>query len=106
MRRVRQSTAEPVFGSLLQHYGRRRVNAKGRAAAHKTMLFTAIAYNLKKLLKQQSARMLRLALALRPAQHGLIQALFSRRLLTGYRLLNSLESRRHIAQSSATATWV
>jgi hypothetical protein len=38
------------------------------------MLITAIAYNLKKLLKQQSTRILSLALALRPAQHGLMQA--------------------------------
>ncbi|QKG59234.1 IS1182 family transposase (plasmid) [Hymenobacter sp. BRD128] len=106
MRRVRQRTVEPVFGSLLQHYGLRRVNTKGRAAAHKTMLITAIAYNLKKLLKQQSTRMLSLALALRPAQHGLMQALFSRRLLTGYRFQGALESGRQIAWSSATATFV
>ncbi len=30
MRRRRQRTVEPVFGSLLQHYGRRRVNTRGR----------------------------------------------------------------------------
>ncbi|RZK27831.1 MAG: hypothetical protein EOO61_22880, partial [Hymenobacter sp.] len=104
MRRVRQRTVEPVFGSLLQHYSLRRVNTKGRAAAHKTMLITAIAYNLRKLLKHQSTRMLSLALALRPAQHGLLQALFSRRFLTGYRSQSALESRRPIAWSSATAT--
>jgi hypothetical protein len=104
LRRVRQRTVEPIFGSLLQHYGLRRVNTKGRAAAHKTMLITAIAYNLKKLLKQQSTRILSLALALRPAQHGLMQALCSRRLLTGYRFQSALESGRQIAWSSATAT--
>ncbi len=106
MRRVRQRTVEPVFGSLLQHYGLRRVNTKGRAAAHKTMLLTAIAYNLKKLLKHQSTRILSLALALQPAQHRLIQALFSYRLLTSYRFLNSLEGGRQIVWSSATATFV
>ena len=51
MRRLRQRTIEPVFGSLLQHYGLRRVNTRGCSSAHKTMLLAAIAFNLKKLLK-------------------------------------------------------
>ena len=67
MRRVRQRTVEPVFGNLLQHYGLRRVGTKGRVAAHKTMLLSALAYNLKKLLKHQSERVISLALALPPA---------------------------------------
>jgi hypothetical protein len=46
-RRVRQGTVEPVFGNLLHHYGLRRLSTKGQAAAQKTMLVTAIAYNLK-----------------------------------------------------------
>ncbi|MGI4735680.1 MAG: IS1182 family transposase [Janthinobacterium lividum] len=64
MRRVRQGTVEPVFGHLLPYYGLRRVGTKGRAAAHETMLLTAIAYNLKKLLKHQPKRALSMALAL------------------------------------------
>lgn len=64
MRRVRQRTVEPVFGSLLYHYGLRRVGTKGRAAAHKAMLLSAIAYNLKKLLKHQPKRTIALAIAL------------------------------------------
>ncbi|RZJ94395.1 MAG: IS1182 family transposase, partial [Hymenobacter sp.] len=65
MRRLRQRTVEPVFGSLLQHYEMRRVNTRGRSSAHKTMLLlTAIAFNLKKLLKHQSTKTLRLAIAL------------------------------------------
>lgn len=64
MRRLRQRTVEPVFGSLLQHYGLRRVNTRGRSSAHKTMLLTAIAFNLKKLLKYQPTRTLSLAIAL------------------------------------------
>lgn len=71
MRRLRQRTIEPVFGSLLQHYGLRRVNTRGRSSAHKTMLLTAIAFNLKKLLKHQPNKTLRLALALPvPAPKG------------------------------------
>jgi transposase len=64
MRRLRQRTIEPVFGSLLQHYGLRRVNTRGRSSAHKTMLLTAIAFNLKKLLKHQSQHVLCRAIAL------------------------------------------
>ena len=64
MRRLRQRTIEPVFGSLLQHYGLRRVNMRGRGSAHKTMLLTAIAFNLKKLLKHQPQRQANLAVAL------------------------------------------
>jgi len=64
MRRLRQRTVEPVFGSLLQHYGLRRVNTRGRSSAHKTMLLTAIAFNLKKLLKHQSTQTQCLAIAL------------------------------------------
>ncbi len=64
MRRLRQRTVEPVFGSLLQHYGMRRVNTRGRSSAHKTMLLTAVAFNLKKLLKHQSTKTLRLTIAL------------------------------------------
>jgi transposase len=67
MRRVRQRTVEPVFGNLLQHYGLRRVGTKGRASAHKTMLLSAIACNLKKLLKHQPKRVVSIALALQPA---------------------------------------
>lgn len=68
-RRVRQGTVEPVFGNLLHHYGLRRVNTKGQAAAHKTMLLAAIAYNLKKLLRHRPKRAASLALALLPDQH-------------------------------------
>lgn len=64
LRRLRQRTIEPVFGSLLHHYGLRRVNTCGRSSAHKTMLLTAVAFNLKKLLKQQPKQVVRLALTL------------------------------------------
>ncbi|AII54417.1 IS1182 family transposase [Hymenobacter sp. APR13] len=64
MRRVRQGTVEPVFGNLLPHYGLRRMNVRGLAGAHKTMLVTAVAYNLKKLLKHRPQQQLSLAVAL------------------------------------------
>ncbi|MGI4832456.1 MAG: transposase [Janthinobacterium lividum] len=53
VRRVRQSTVEPALGQLLPHYGLRCLGTKGQAAAHKTMLLAAAAYNLKKLLNHR-----------------------------------------------------
>ena len=64
MRRVRQSTVEPVFGNLIHHYGLRRMNVRGLAGAHKMMLLTAVAYNLKKLLKYRPQRQVSLSIAL------------------------------------------
>jgi hypothetical protein len=64
LRRVRQATVEPVLGNLIHHYGLRRMNVRGVAGAHKTMLLTAVAYNRKKLLKYRPERQLSLAVAL------------------------------------------
>jgi transposase len=84
MRRVRQRTVEPVFGNLLQHYGLRRVGTKGKAAAHKATLLSAIAYNLKKLLKYRPKRMGSLALAQQPALLGRAKSLFKHCLKGNY----------------------
>jgi transposase len=51
MKSLRSSTVEPVFGTLINHTGLRRINAKGLKQANKCMLVAAVAYNLKKLLK-------------------------------------------------------
>jgi hypothetical protein len=53
-----------VFGNLIQHYGLRRLNVRGHAGAHKTMLLTAVAYNLKKLLKHRSTQQIGAVVAL------------------------------------------
>ncbi|SFQ78889.1 IS1182 family transposase [Hymenobacter arizonensis] len=63
-RRVRQGTVEPVFGHFLHHYGLRRMNVRGLVGAHKTMLLTAVAYNLKKLLRHRPNRQVSVAVAL------------------------------------------
>ena len=47
----RQSTVEPVFGTLTQFMGLRKINTIGLAQANKVMHLSAIAYNLKKYLK-------------------------------------------------------
>ena len=51
MKSKRQSTVEPVFGTLTQFMGLRKVNTKGIKNANKIMMMSAMAYNLKKLLK-------------------------------------------------------
>ena len=44
-------TVEPVFGSLTNYYGLRKINVKGKSGAHNCILMAAIAYNIKKLMK-------------------------------------------------------
>ena len=47
----RSSTVEPVFGTLTQFMGLRKINTRGISNANKCMLMSAAAYNLKKYLK-------------------------------------------------------
>ncbi|WP_243900368.1 IS1182 family transposase [Hymenobacter defluvii] len=63
MRHVRQRTVAPVFGSLLHHYGLRRIHVCGQAGAHKSMLLAAVAYKLKKLLRAQPQQQVAMAVA-------------------------------------------
>ena len=51
MKNKRMSTVEPVFGTLTQYMGMRKINTRGLAQANKVMHMAAIAYNLKKLMK-------------------------------------------------------
>ncbi|MDL5514999.1 IS1182 family transposase [Arenibacter sp. M-2] len=51
MKGIRQSTVEPVFGTLTQFMGLRKINTIGLEQANKVMCLSAIAYNLKKYLK-------------------------------------------------------
>ena len=51
MKRLRQRTVEPVLGSLVEYYGLRKINVRGKAGAHKVMLMAAVAFNLKKYMK-------------------------------------------------------
>jgi len=105
MRLLRQSTVEPVFGSLLQHYGLRQVSTRGRASAHKTMLLAAVAYNLKKLLKYQPTQRVGLAIVLPKPPTSSSTDLFQR-WNGGLQLINKLVLATELEQavSSATAT--
>lgn len=51
MKSKRQSTVEPVFGTLTQFMGLRKINTLGLKQANKVMHLAATAYNLKKYLK-------------------------------------------------------
>jgi transposase len=51
MKKLRQSTVEPVLGTLINFMGMKRVNTRGIKLANKCMLMAAVAYNLKKMLK-------------------------------------------------------
>ena len=51
MKAKRQSTVEPVFGTLTQFMGLRKINTIGIQQANKVMHLSAMAYNIKKYLK-------------------------------------------------------
>ena len=50
MKKLRQSTVEPVLGTLVNFLAMKRVNTRGIKLANKCMLMAALCYNLKKLL--------------------------------------------------------
>jgi transposase len=56
MKKLRQSTVEPVLGTLVNFLAMKRVNARGIRLANKCMIMAAIAYNLKKMIKFKSGK--------------------------------------------------
>ena len=56
--KVRQSTVEPVIGTLVNYLGMKRVNTKGLIQANKCLTMAAVAYNLKKLLNHICKRIM------------------------------------------------
>jgi len=56
MMKLRQSTVEPVIGTLVNYLGIKKVNSKGLEQANKCLTMAALAYNLKKMIKQQSRK--------------------------------------------------
>ena len=63
----RQSTVEPVIGTLVNYLGMRRVNTKGLLQANKCLTMAAVAYNLKKLLKHSANNIITSMKALKEA---------------------------------------
>lgn len=56
MKRLRQSRAEPVLGTLINEMAMKKVNTKGLKQAHKCMVTAAVAYNLKKFMKWEAKK--------------------------------------------------
>jgi transposase len=56
MMKLRQSTVEPVLGTLVNYRGMRRINTRGIEQADKCLLMAAVAYNLKKMLKFEAPK--------------------------------------------------
>lgn len=63
IRQLRSSTVEPVLGTLVNYLAMRRVNTRGIKQAAKCILMSAIAYNLKKLLKFEFKKIKVMAMA-------------------------------------------
>ena len=51
MKKLRQSTVEPVLGTLINFLGMKRINTRGIKLANKCMIMAAVAYNLKKMMR-------------------------------------------------------
>ena len=71
IRKIRSSTVEPVLGTLVNFLAMRRVNTRGIKQANKCIIMSAVAYNLKKLLKWQHAKINTAMLILKQAHEGL-----------------------------------
>ncbi|GAB4038286.1 hypothetical protein GCM10028809_55960 [Spirosoma gilvum] len=65
MKRLRSATIEPALGSLVDYYGLRKINVRGKVGAHKVMLMAAVAFNLKKYMKFTTKSTVSQALALK-----------------------------------------
>lgn len=75
MKKLRQSTVEPVLGTLINFLALKRVNTRGIKLANKCMLMAAIAYNLKKMLKFKSKTAMAVAMNLTTEAHGFFVSL-------------------------------
>jgi len=70
-RQIRSSTVEPVLGTLVNYLAMRRVNTRGIKQANKCMLMSAVAYNLKKLLKWTQTKVETTVMAMKKAEKSL-----------------------------------
>ena len=70
-RQLRSSTVEPVLGTLVNYLAMRRVNTRGIKQANKCIIMSAIAYNLKKLLKWEQRKRNTAVMAMKTAEKSL-----------------------------------
>jgi hypothetical protein len=71
IRQLRSSTVEPVLGTLVNFLAMRRVNTRGIKQANKCIIMSAIAYNLKKLLKWEQRKVNTAIMMIRRAEKSL-----------------------------------
>ena len=64
--KIRQSTVEPVIGTLVNYLGIKKVNSRGLDQANKCLTMAAIAYNLKKMLNYIPRPIINKQLQIRP----------------------------------------
>jgi len=79
MKRKRSSTVEPVWGTLINFTGMKRLNARGLKAANKMLLLAATVYNLKKWLKFTAPKVIAKAAQMISPKHR-----------EGYRLIKNI----------------
>jgi Transposase DDE domain len=70
MKRKRSSTVEPVWGTLINFTGMKRLNGRGIQAANKMLLLAATVYNLKKWLRYSAPKTSIKAMAMVQANYG------------------------------------
>jgi transposase len=75
MKKLRQSTVEPVLGTLINFLAMKRVNTRGINLANKCMLMAAIAYNLKKMMKFKTPKAISKALEVTLPVHNIVDVL-------------------------------
>lgn len=71
IRKIRSSTVEPVLGTLVNYLAMRRVNTRGIKQAAKCILMSAIAYNLKKIMKWEQRKINTAVMALKKTAKSL-----------------------------------
>jgi len=76
IKRLRSSTVEPVLGTLVNFLAMRRVNTRGIKQANKCIIMSAVAYNLKKLMKWEQRKINTAVVALKKAANGLCFSFF------------------------------
>ncbi|MCO6426850.1 IS1182 family transposase, partial [Nitrosomonas communis] len=78
VKKLRQSTVEPVLGTLINFLAMKRVNTRGIKLANKCMLMAAIAYNLKKAMNFKKTRPMTAVLGLSREAIQRLSSLFFR----------------------------
>lgn len=86
MRKIRQSTVEPVLGTLVNFLNMKRINTRGLAQANKHVLMAAMAYNLKKYMNYSKRNRISMVMAVNETLNDLLNLSSSAILLLVCRL--------------------